>query len=353
MSKISIIVPIYNSEKYLKQCIESLITQTFKNIEIILINDGSTDKSKQICEEYAVKDDRIKLINKNNEGVSVARNIGIKIATGKYIAFIDSDDWLEPIYLETLYNEISKNNADLVICNYNIIRRNKKIKNIKFPKNNFLKSKEELQCIQAAILSLKITTFSLLNQNFYGAGVLWNKLYKREIIEKYNLKFNMEKIKAIFEDVIFNYNYIEQINSLQIINETLYNYRTLQNSATRAFNKDILQINQIVFKDIKEKKLTHKDDKLYEYSLNIRIINNFYTSVKIYFCNKKNTKRYKEKVTEFKETLNKEMYKNAFENLENKYCNAKTKITKLLVKSKKYNLLFFIFYIFTKIKEKK
>ncbi len=112
--KVSLIIPVYNTEKYLRQCLDSVISQTFKEFECICINDGSTDNSLPILQEYINKDIRFKLIDKKNEGVSVARNTGIQNATGKYIVFIDSDDWITKDYIEVLYNTIEKYDCDLV-----------------------------------------------------------------------------------------------------------------------------------------------------------------------------------------------------------------------------------------------
>ncbi|UJF15261.1 glycosyltransferase [Jeotgalibaca sp. MA1X17-3] len=125
MIKVSIIVPVYNVEKYLKKSIESLMNQTLKDIEIILVNDGSTDNSLFICKQYEKKDFRIKVIDKNNGGVSSARNIGIELASGQYIGFIDPDDWIEPEMYEKMYSKIEKTKSDVCICNY-IKEKNKK-----------------------------------------------------------------------------------------------------------------------------------------------------------------------------------------------------------------------------------
>ena len=117
-SLVSIIVPVYNSEKYVERCILSILNQTYSIIELILINDGSTDSSLNILDEYSRKDNRIILVNKENEGVSASRNLGIEIATGKYLMFIDNDDFVEPSYVETYVSEIEKYSADLIIGGY-------------------------------------------------------------------------------------------------------------------------------------------------------------------------------------------------------------------------------------------
>ena len=115
---VSIIIPAYNAEKYIEQCIDSIISQTYKNIEVIIVNDGSTDNTLAICEKYAKEDKRIKIVKKKNEGVSKARNDGIKIATGKYIMFIDSDDYIDDDYIEIMHKNIVEKKADLVVSNY-------------------------------------------------------------------------------------------------------------------------------------------------------------------------------------------------------------------------------------------
>ncbi len=128
MPEISIIIPIYNSEKYIEQCINSILNQTFKNFELILINDGSTDNSRVICERYENKDKRIKLFNIGNRGVSSARNLGIENSRGKYIMFCDSDDYVKNTWCEELYKLIKDNNNSYIVCGVEI--NNKRSKNL-------------------------------------------------------------------------------------------------------------------------------------------------------------------------------------------------------------------------------
>ena len=116
MKKVSVIVPVYNVEKYLSRCLESLINQSLKDIEIICINDGSTDNSLQILKQFAYKDNRIKIINQTNSGQSVARNKGLAIASGKYIGFVDSDDWIDNDYYEKMFETIERTNSDFACC---------------------------------------------------------------------------------------------------------------------------------------------------------------------------------------------------------------------------------------------
>lgn len=209
--KISIIVPIYNAEKTLERCIKSLINQSYKNIEIILINDGSSDRSLNICNTYRKVDKRIKVITQNNMGVSLTRNNGIENSTGAYIGFIDADDFINEKYYEKLHNEMTEKNADLAICNYNIIY-NKRDERIKSNSSSFvIDSPEEYH----------------KNIKIYN-GFLWNKLFKRSIIG--NLR--LDKKIHYCEDELFVTQYVEKCNLISYISEPLYNYCIQRNSGS-------------------------------------------------------------------------------------------------------------------------
>ncbi len=206
---ISIIVPIYNAENYLEKCIQSLINQTYGNIEIILINDGSTDNSKKICANYVEKDKRIKLINQKNSGVSIARNKGIDVAQGQYICFVDSDDYISQEFVEIMTNKIITNKADLAICNINNVGNKRiKVQNSSPYKNNTITKEDYYK-----------------NINSFG-GFLWNKIFKKSLIG--NLR--LEEDIYYCEDELFVINYVEKCNKITCVNEPLYFYCTHSNS---------------------------------------------------------------------------------------------------------------------------
>ncbi|MCB2306817.1 glycosyltransferase family 2 protein [Clostridium estertheticum] len=214
MVKISIIVPIYNGAKYIKECLEMIMDQTFKDFELIIIDDGSTDNSKEMCEEYAKIDSRIKLISKKNGGTWAARNRGIDESIGKYIIFLDCDDWYENNLFEKMYESIKNNDVDLVISGQSnvFVDKNGEIirKTTVLPKKHNFKTKDEI-----------LSNYILLREEEIG-DTLWNKIYKSEIIKKYNLKFENYKRG---EDTIFNANYYQHIDKCIVISEALYNYR--------------------------------------------------------------------------------------------------------------------------------
>lgn len=226
MKKVSIIIPIYNAERYLERCIESVISQSYKNIEIILVNDGSVDSSNEICEYYKYKDRRIILLNQKNQGVSVARNNALAICSGEFITFVDADDYVDKNAIMHYLNVQAKKDADLVICNFNRVSENSKIKNDKYEGELILNKKDALK---------------MLFSDKYFQGFVWNKFFKKEILNSYNIKFN-EKI-ILGEDLLFVSKYIIHSRIVIYNKESIYNYFLNQQSAVRGkFNKKYLTL---------------------------------------------------------------------------------------------------------------
>lgn len=227
---VSVIVPIYNNERDLKRCVDSIVNQTYKKIEIILIDDGSTDNSASICDEYMKIDNRIKVIHKKNGGVSQSRNFGLKESTGKKIIFVDSDDYIANNYIERL---MTYEKLDLVISGYfTVSDKGKKqymVKNSKYmDKKDILKDLTRKNEI-----------------NFYSVPYL--KLFDKNIIDKNNIRFN-EQIEY-GEDTCFVYEYISKIENLQFINEALYfNNISREESLSRKKRDDVWKEMYEVFK---------------------------------------------------------------------------------------------------------
>ena len=209
---VSIIVPVYKVEKYIKRCLDSLINQTYKEIEIILIDDGSPDESGKICDTYAERDSRIKVIHKINEGVSIARNVGISKATGKYLMFVDSDDWLENNAVEVLYQKISSENLDMVRANYFI---NTDTEEKIAPINELLK-------FDNVILSDSQYFKEEIVRSFLDGGIpgyLWLFIIKKELIN--NDKPFKEDI-SLAEDLIFLMEIFARTENIYFLNIPLY-----------------------------------------------------------------------------------------------------------------------------------
>ena len=215
--KISVIVPVYNVEKYLKKSIDSIINQTYKNLEIILVDDGSIDDSGKICDEYEKKDARIKVIHQENQGLSKARNNGIEQATGEYIGFVDSDDYIEKKMYEILYEYIIKYDADISICKYEKIEEynNKVYQNRK--ENN-----------EVIVMSKTEGIRELLEEHGKITNYAWNKLYRKKLFE--NVRYP-EKRK--FEDIGTTYLLLEKSRKVVFSNYIGYEYLQREGSITR------------------------------------------------------------------------------------------------------------------------
>lgn len=242
MEKISIIMPVYNAEKFLNQSIESVLNQTYKKFELIIVDDGSKDSSGSICDEYAKKDQRIKVIHKRNGGSSTARNKALDIADGKYIMFIDADDFFEPNSCKVLYNEIEKRKADYVIGNY--------------IHTNYEGEKWENPLFNPEIYdNFKLSITDYKKSFFVMNSVIWNKIIRRDFIEKNHLRF----IKSdIAEDAVFSiYCYTHSDNGY-FINDVIYNYRqnkknnSVSTSCTKQYFEKINYSYKLIFQSFKE-----------------------------------------------------------------------------------------------------
>lgn len=209
MAIISIIVPIYNSESYLEQCVDSILNQTFQDFELLLIDDGSTDNSLQICLQYSQKDNRIRCYTQKGLGPSAARNIGLEHAQGEYITFVDSDDYLNLDALEILYNAIQDGAYDLVRCSFQCVGPRNKLKTRELP-DIHVHSKHELAQIYYN------------NYELYLHANVWGKLYRASIIKKHNIKF--KKDIHVCEDRIFNVEYAQYANTAILLKYVGYNY---------------------------------------------------------------------------------------------------------------------------------
>lgn len=215
---ISVVIPIYNGEQYLRKCLQSIVCQTFRDIEVILVNDGSTDNSLEICEEYAHLDNRIVIINKRNEGASFARRDGMLKARGNYIFYIDTDDYLEPDTLEKLITIASEHQVDMVVCNFDRVLDNwgllrKKMKNDAMADR--LVGKDELRRL-------------FIGSNGWLVTIVWGKLYRLDCIKKAmeahgELMFPPKTVTC--EDRYLNLALAPFLNSLWITNDVLYHYR--------------------------------------------------------------------------------------------------------------------------------
>ena len=228
MSTISIIIPVYNAERYLRQCIESVIAQTFEDWEMILVNDGSNDGSLAICQEYAEKDDRIRVIDKPNGGPSTARNRGLEETKGEFVYFMDADDWIEKNFLEVFFNGNDNNKSPRATEHCDIIFQGfvrelvdgRVEKSFAMDADTSMMRKEEIIC-------------RLYKEHVYGWS--WCKLFRREIIEKYHIRF--DETLRLWEDELFTSQFMKYAEKIRTVNSHPYHYICHEESVMQTNNK--------------------------------------------------------------------------------------------------------------------
>ncbi|MFI3327172.1 MAG: glycosyltransferase [Clostridia bacterium] len=228
---ISIIVPVYKVEKYLDNCIQSIVDQTYTNLEIILIDDGSPDNCPQMCDDWAKKDYRIKVIHKENGGVSLARNVGLNIASGEYIGFVDSDDWLEPNMYQNMLQSMINNSVGMVECGYYVEGNGKNQK------------KSNIEYISKVYTGQEVIDIIVSHSKKFE-WFLWCKLFKKSLIK--NIRFQND-IK-IFEDMLFCLEYLKNAKSVCLIEDKYYHYVRNTDSALYNFKQSHITANYAVEK---------------------------------------------------------------------------------------------------------
>ncbi|MGH0429621.1 glycosyltransferase family 2 protein [Bacillus hominis] len=225
--KISIIVPVYKVEQYIHKCIDSILMQTFEDFELILVDDGSPDTCGEICDRYADKDIRIKVIHKENGGVSSARNAGLEIAKGDYIGFVDSDDWIEPDMYELLYGMCAEHRCDVAICSSQIYYSNKIVISSNHP----------------FIIHDRNTAMKTMLEGKLYDEVVWTKLFKRNLLE--DIKF---PVGMSYEDTAFTYKVIHKCKKVCFIGEPKYHYIKRDNSMMDRAVKEV-KIDSVLIYD--------------------------------------------------------------------------------------------------------
>lgn len=232
---ISVVIPVYNVEKYLKRCVESVVNQTYKNLEIILVDDGSPDECPQICDKLSKEDERIKVIHKSNQGLGMARNTGIENATGKYICFFDSDDYVELTTIEKSYDSIKKNKADIVIYGLSCVNNNGEVISQMVP-NMSKKVYEGDEVVNIFLPSL--IAHNPVNGKKEGLNMsAWSCMYSMELIKKSNWRFVSER-EYISEDFYSLLVLYKNVTSVSIVPEPFYYYCDNEQSLTHTFNEN-------------------------------------------------------------------------------------------------------------------
>lgn len=333
MIKVSVIVPIYNVEKYLRRSIESIRQQSLNNIQIILVNDGSTDGSLKICKEYQEKDSRIEIIDKPNGGVSSARNAGIEIAKGNYIGFVDSDDWIEPEMYKNMYNLVRDTEADVCICDYILESRNKSTHKILEVEKNLLKKQETIRTIIADMLG----DSSLDSGSETVMGSVCRLLIKKELISYNDLKFDIGL--SFMEDLIFCVRLLLKSTLVCIDRGLHYHYMTNPNSAVTSYKENLISLQQKVNYTLES---LLKEEKLYlivEQRMNTRYVTMILSTI-TNEIHKDNYKKEKEKIEFINSLCRDEKLVRILEDIDTKGYTIRKKIVLFALKNKMGTFLY-------------
>ena len=319
--KFSIIIPVYNVEKYISRCIRSILEQQYYDYEIILVDDGSKDNSGVICDKFADENEQITVVHVPNGGVSAARNLALKKASGEYVWFIDSDDYIEPGSLECLAAKIEKNNKpDLLIFDA-------------FVTDEDGNKTGEIRSNLPVDVSMK---FDTSKQLVFVNTSLWNRLFRRELIETNHLSF--EPQITIAEDLLFNYKYLLACQNIYYMNEAFYYYIQRKNSAMSGAgkNKDVQKVFERLFAYYKEK------DKYESFKMELEylVIYHYFlvTSVRMIRCGAK-----KEECLTVPKWFQEQAISLSFKNIYVRKLPLKNRLVFVLIKMKLYGVVSLLF----------
>lgn len=251
---ISVIVPVYNVEKYLRQCLDSLLQQSYRDLEIIMINDGSKDSSGEICEEYAGKYPHFKVIHKKNAGLGMARNTGLEHITGQYVTFVDSDDYLDKDAIETLYRGLTENQVDMCKAGFRRVQDDGKVLLNRIYQNTIYKGVEAKNGLLPRMIGSSPSQHDSVEMCVCGA------IYNVAPIRAHNLCFPSER-ELISEDLVFNIDYMQYANGACLIKEMGYNYRVNLRSLSTSYRADRFEASRHFYVEMKKKLISLGYDK--------------------------------------------------------------------------------------------
>lgn len=345
---VSIIVPVHNVEKYLEKCINSLLAQSYKNIEILLIDDGSTDLSGKICDDFCRSNDQVKVFHTENEGVSHARNIGIKEARGELLAFVDSDDWVDADYIEILVNGIEKYEADIYLCSYYDETREKS-EALSFLRNphSVFEAKERYELLE----DMMLWRYRICNPaSVTDIGVPWGKIYRKAYLIQHDISFPYG-LKRM-QDTIFNLYACYHAERIVFDDIPKYHYRRNINSAVYGFTEDFDRTAVRVLEEIRK---FYEKYFAEEYELKISIccvrsISHLITYVNLFLGHKKCQLSFLEKVKRL-ENLSKCLGCEDADNRSVKEMSKKYRLIRQLIFRKQYGILYVMLWANARMKQ--
>lgn len=344
MTKVSIIVPIYNVDKFLKRSLESICKQTLKDIEIILVNDGSTDNSLAICKEYENIDSRIVLINQPNYGVSAARNAGLEIAKGEYVGFVDPDDWIDLNMYECLYEQAKSLNAEICMCNYQIEKKSRSVP---------VKIKFNQEIFEGIDISKKLIANMIGPENINSGsqtimGSVCRLIVNRNFINENGIRFKNDI--ALMEDLLFCIEILLKSKRVGLNKGLYYHYVQNSNSAIHMYRENMLERQLLVYKELEKMiKDIKEEDVILENRMSNRYIGIILTSImnEVKLDNKKNIR---DKIFFIKKLCRDKRLKEIINNLELKEYTIRKRLVINAIKKEQALFLYLYYYFLQRIK---
>lgn len=310
MAKVSIVAPVYGVEKYINQFLESIRNQTFQDLEVILVDDGSKDRCPQILDEFVKEDSRYHVIHQENAGVSVARNKGLEYITGEYVYIVDSDDWLTCDAIEQLYLAAQRTDADIIYGDWIMEKDSGETKRrICFPNEFVTSSKETIKMLQCGVFTNDNNNISRPEFQYINhlGGAPWRALIKTSLITNNNLKFD-PYVRGLGDDILFILHLYEYVKKVAYIQHPIYHYRIISASYSHGYKANYLETVNRIYERMEEfLNKTKKDNVVWSFYY-YRVLIYFQQGMVRYFKNTNNPVNEKERFKEFKEVLQSKPY---------------------------------------------
>ena len=315
MAKVSVIVPCYKVEDLLPEMVESLLAQTLRDIQIILVDDGSPDRTGQVCDEFAARDSRVEVIHKTNAGVGAARNDGLEIATGEWVIFCDSDDYLLPDALEKALAEGERTGADVVFGDVELVFWDRKVPAV-FYKNEFVTDDRQVMDRLIAADFYKYYCFDPPARGAaFGYGGPWNKLVRRQLLLDHGIRFDLS-VRGIFDELLYAACIFAAAERVAYVHVIMYGYRQLDSSITHRYKADLLDIDRAIFAAWEAFMARYGADGRFRKPYYANVLRRLKASMGQYFFHENNEKSFGAQCRELKALIGSEPYATALRELE-------------------------------------
>lgn len=340
---ISIVIPVYNAARIIEKCVKSLISQTFNDLEILLVNNGSTDNSLDVCQKLVEKDSRIKIINIAEKGVSVARNKGLEAASGKYISFVDADDWIDSNVCELFANLNAEHDYELFCYSAQYHKKKKTTISYLFNKDIELLSQNQKEELQIKVFAPQAPIFSYkMNTRF--AGSAWGKFYKREILLKNNLRFSTETI--ISEDVLFNTLSLDYFHRIGYTKQCFYHYEQSEYSAQNRYRPNSDKYFIFIIEKIQEWLRNTAKDQRFVDAANCLFVHYLFGILKEDLFHRDNKISLKKRYAGLKKLLCQEKYSDLLKMTDDNYFSLSESLLIFLMQKKFYRITSLLLWLY-------